>query len=74
MTTKKDSIRIALADPRGLNRFEAERLGDHCLNTTVAALRAEGCVIQSAWERVRTRHNPKGVRVLRYWLTGYAGG
>lgn len=74
MTTKKDSIRIALTDPHGLNRFEAERHGDHCLNTTVAALRAEGCVIHSEWETVPTRFNPKGVRVLRYWLTGYAGG
>lgn len=72
--TKKASIREALCQPDGLNRFEAERLGDHCLNSTIAELRADGCVIHSEWEKVPTRHNPKGVRVLRYWLTGYSGG
>ena len=72
--TKKDAIRFALRNPHGLNRFEAERYGDHCLNSTIAELRADGCVIHSEWEKVPTRHNPKGVRVLRYWLTGYAGG
>ncbi|WP_449191880.1 hypothetical protein [Thauera sp.] len=73
-STKKATIRFALSDPHGLNRFEAERLGDHCLNTTVAVLRAEGCVIHSEWERVPTRFNPRGVRVLRYWLTGRVWG
>ncbi|MDX9718432.1 MAG: hypothetical protein RBT67_13765 [Thauera sp.] len=72
--TKKDTIRAALRLPRGLNRFEAERHGDHCLNSTIAELRADGCVIHSEWETVPTRFNSKGVRVLRYWLTGYAGG
>ena len=72
--TKKDAIRFALRHPHGLNRFEAERLGDHCLNSTVAELRADGCAIRSQWEVVPTRFNPRGVRVLRYWLTGYAGG
>jgi hypothetical protein len=43
------------------------------LNSTVAALRAEGCVIHSEWERVPTRFNKRGVRVLRYWMTGRAG-
>lgn len=72
--TKKDAIRFALRNPHGLNRFEAERYGDHCLNSTVAELRGDGCLIHSEWEKVPTRFNPKGVRVLRYWLTGYAGG
>lgn len=67
-STKKDTIRAALRLPRGLNRFEAERHGDHCLNSTIAELRADGCVIHSEWEKVPTRHNPKGARVLRYWL------
>lgn len=73
-STKKDTIRAALRLPHGLNRFEAERHGDHCLNSTIAELRADGCVIHSEWETVPTRFNSKGVRVLRYWLTGYAGG
>lgn len=68
-STKKGTIRAKLRRPRGLNRFEAERYGDHCLNSTIAELRADGCVIHSEWEKVPTRHNPKGVRVLRYWLT-----
>jgi len=65
-TTKKARIREALRRPRGLNRFEAERLGDHCLNSTVAALRKQGEAISATWERVPTRHCAKGVRVLRY--------
>lgn len=68
-STKKDVIRTVLRRPHGLNRFEAERHGDHCLNSTIAELRAEGCSIHSQWETVPTRHNPKGARVLRYWLT-----
>ncbi len=35
---------------------------------SIAELRADGCVIHSEWEKVPTRFNPKGVRVLRYWL------
>ncbi|CAL94483.1 hypothetical protein [Azoarcus olearius] len=65
-TTKKAIILGALCDPHGLNRFEAERIGDHCLNSTIAALRAAGCAIHSEWETVPTRFNPRGVRVLRY--------
>lgn len=64
--TKRDAILAALRSGRGLNRFEAERLGDHCLNSTVSALRATGHAIDSSWERVPTRFNPAGVRVLRY--------
>ena len=73
-STKKATIREALRRPHGLNRFEAERLGDHCLNSTIAELRADGCVIHSEWEVVPTRFNPRGVRVLRYWMTEHAGG
>lgn len=66
--TKKDSIRAALCHPRGLNRFEAERHGDHCLNSTIAELRKDGCDIYSRPEIVPTKFNSRGVRVLRYWL------
>lgn len=55
---------------RSLNRFEAERIGDHALNSTVATLRAEGHLIVDRWEEVPTRFN-KMVRVKRY---SYAGG
>lgn len=64
--TKMARIRQALTEPRGLNRFDAERLGDHCLNSTVAELRANGVVIQDVWEEVPTRFS-RAVRVKRYW-------
>lgn len=55
---------------RSLNRFEAERIGDHALNSTIATLRAEGFRIIDEWERVPTRFG-KPARVKRY---SYAGG
>ncbi len=70
---KIDRIRIELTRPGGLNRFEAERLGDHVLNSTIAALRKRGEYIEEEWETVPTRHCADGVRVKRYWIvTGNA--
>lgn len=71
--TKIDRILAALKVPAGLNRFEAERIGDHCLNSTVAVLRQDGFVIHGEWEVVPTRFNPRGVRVKRYRLVGGPG-
>ncbi|WP_028354853.1 helix-turn-helix domain-containing protein [Bordetella petrii] len=68
MMTKKDSILAALRE-RSLNRFEAERMGDHCLPTTIAELRSEGHVIDGEWEEVPTRFG-KSCRVKRYRLVG----
>jgi len=65
MGTKKAAILAALMD-HSLNRFEAERIGDHCLHTTVSALRDDGHVILTRWETVETRFKP--VRVKRYFL------
>jgi hypothetical protein len=45
--TKKVRVLEALKQPGGLNRFEAERIGDHCLNSTIAELRAGGVMIES---------------------------
>lgn len=70
MMTKKDSILAALRE-RSLNRFEAERMGDHCLPSTVAQLREEGYVIHDEWEEVPTRFG-KACRVKRYRLVGVA--
>lgn len=50
----------------GLNRFEAEHYGDHCLNSTIAALRAAGHVIYDLWESVPTRFGVTA-RVKRYF-------
>lgn len=66
MDTKKSTILAALRS-RSLNRFEAERLGDHCLNSTIAELRAEGHLIHSQPEMVETRFGRR-VRVNRYRL------
>ena len=46
-----------------LNRFEAERLGDHCLNSTIAAL----CGSHGLDERVPNRFGSE-TRVTRYSL------
>lgn len=67
--TKLGRITEALKHPHGLNRFEAEALGDHCLNSTVAVIRESyGDQLVQRWETVTTRFSPDGVRVLRYWL------
>lgn len=65
---KIDRVRNALARPGGLTRFEAERIGDHTLNSTVARLRARGEDVYSEWQIVPTRYCADGVRVKRYWI------
>ena len=67
--TKLDRVIEAMEQPHGLNRFEGERIGDHCLNSTVAVIRTMyGARLHQEWETVPTRYNPDGVRVYRYWL------
>ena len=66
---KIDRGEEALKQPCGLNRFDAERIGDHALNSTVAIVRKRhGDKLRQEWETVPTRFNPDGVRVYRYWL------
>ena len=65
-TKKIDRVLAALRHPAGLNRFQAERIGDHCLNSTVAAIRRHGVSVWGEWETVPTKYSPKGVRVMRY--------
>ncbi len=65
--TKKQRILEALR-AGSLNRFEAERIGDHCLHSTVSSLQKSGYVILSHWERVPTRWG-SDCRVKRYWVT-----
>lgn len=50
-----------------LNRFEAERLGDHCLNSTVSDLRKRGENVLSMREKVRNRFGGE-TSVNRYWI------
>ena len=65
-STKKDAI-LAVLRVRSLNRFEAERYGDHCLHSTISELRADGHLFRDEWEVVPTRWG-KETRVKRYWL------
>lgn len=68
--TKLGRVIEALRDPAGLNRFEAERLGDHCLNSTIAIIRQMyGDKLIQRREIVPSRFTDKGVHVNRYWLT-----
>lgn len=70
-TTKRDRILHILRTGVSLNRFEAERHGDHALNSTIAVLRADGNLILGEWETVPTRFG-KDARVLRYRYAGRA--
>jgi hypothetical protein len=54
-----------------LNRFDAERYGEHCLNSTVSVLRADGMPIHDQWESVPTRFGVT-TRVKRYRYIGGA--
>jgi hypothetical protein len=66
-------VEAALKLPAGLNRFEAERIGDHCLNSTVADIRKSyGARLVQKWEMAPSRYCSDGVRVLRYWIVGGA--
>jgi hypothetical protein len=67
--TKERRIFDTLKSGRSLNRFEAEQLGDHCLNSTVSTLRKRGVLIVGQWESVPSRF-AKFVRVLRYRYAG----
>lgn len=64
--TKQDAI-LNVLRTRSLNRFEAERYGDHCLHSTISTLRGMGHVFHDEWETVPTRFG-KEVRVKRYHL------
>jgi len=70
--TKLDRIVNLLKTlPGGLNRFEAESYGEHCLNSTTAVIRSMyGDKLIQRWETVPSRFTDKGVQVYRYWLVG----
>lgn len=53
-----------------LNRFQAERHGDHCLPTTISDLQKRyGIEFQRQQEKVPTRFG-RPTRATRYWLEG----
>jgi len=58
------------AQGMSFNRFEAERVGDHCLHTTISDLqRKHGIEFHREWEVVPNRFGSK-TRIRRYWLAG----
>lgn len=65
--TKHDRILSLFIAGASLNRFDAERYGDHCLNSSIAVFRREGHAFHQEWENVPTRFG-KTARVLRYRL------
>lgn len=66
--TKLGRILSALATGRSLNRFDAERLGDHCLNTTISKIERHGLLV-SRREEVVPGYGGHKTRVCRYWLS-----
>lgn len=64
-STKKSRV-LAELRRRSMNRFQAERIGDHCLHSTVSALRREGHQIISQPETIETQYGR--CRVMRYTL------
>jgi len=50
------------------NRFEAERIGDHCLNSTIPQIERMGIAIARVRESIPCRGGTKTVSVKRYWV------
>jgi len=67
--TKKFNIIQHFLKGLSLNRYEAEDLGDHCLQSTVSTLCNKlGLEIPRKWEVVSNRFNST-TRVKRYWFS-----
>jgi hypothetical protein len=67
-TKESKMLAILRARSAGLNRFEAEQFGDHCLHSTVASLRRKGYQFHDEWEWTQTRFGD--VHVKRYFYLG----
>lgn len=67
---KLDLMLNAFANGSHLNRFQAERLGDHCLHTTVSDLQLRHSIrFSRKWVKVPNRFGSR-TRVMSYWLDG----
>jgi hypothetical protein len=66
--TKIGTILTVFVRGESLNRFDAERHFDHCLNSTVSTLQRMGIQIASTWERVPCVNGTARARVKRYRL------
>jgi hypothetical protein len=65
--TKIKRILGELARGGSLHRFQAERLGDHCLHSTVSKIQEYGIVVDREWTTVPGFANHP-TRCCRYWL------
>ena len=65
--TKLGRILTVLAAGRSLHRFEAERLGDHCLHSTISKIERYGIRVDRREENVLGFGGHK-TRVMRYSL------
>ena len=63
----KEAVVLRALYEGSLNRFEAERIGDHCVNSTVSELRKKGVAIEDEWESVPSRGARGKTNVKRYW-------
>lgn len=71
-STKTRTILEVFVSGRTLNRFEAERLGDHTLNSTISTLvNAKGLVFIRHTEEVPNRFGTL-TRVTRYRLANHS--
>lgn len=66
MESKEKRI-LMLLKKGSLNRFEAEKHGDHCLPSTVSILKKKGYSISSHMEKVPNRFGGK-TSVKRYYI------
>jgi hypothetical protein len=70
---KETMILTIMRAGQSLNTFEAQRLGDTCLNSTISTLRGKGYLFHDEWEWVPNRFGGE-TRVKRYWHIGQAHG
>lgn len=66
--TKEFIILSTLVAGQFLNRFEAARLHDTCLNSTISTLQSKGISIHRQFEKVRCVNGTKTTDVMRYRL------
>jgi hypothetical protein len=65
--SKNNTIMVALAE-RSLTRFDAERLGDHCLPSTISGLSTQhGLEFPRRWVKVLNRFG--GVTLCKEYTT-----
>lgn len=67
---KLDSMLERFVKSQALNRFSAERVGDHCLPTTISGLQIRyGLKFSREWTKVPNRFGTV-TSVMSYWLEG----